>query len=171
MGIETIGVFILTSLISVSLISFVFFGLRARNRKKHPTKEDVKETNRQRREREKLKRETKQKVNSYMKPKTFPTESAAENIRRKTKRNEPIFYYCKESSAYGAHRGRTGACFCEKKRNALSQRARKYAHESCRQPCTDFLGKFCSSAGGSLLLYRNRFSGSCGGDNRMGSLL
>ena len=67
MGIETIGVFILTSLISVSLISFVFFGLRAWNRKKHPTKEDVKETNRQRREREKLKRETKQKVNSYMK--------------------------------------------------------------------------------------------------------
>ena len=64
MGIETIGVFILTSLISVSLISFVFFGLRARNRKKHPTKEDVKETNRQRREREKLTRETKQKVNS-----------------------------------------------------------------------------------------------------------
>ncbi|MBQ6877622.1 MAG: hypothetical protein IJO22_04380, partial [Oscillospiraceae bacterium] len=67
MGIETIGVFILTSLISVSLITFVFFGLRAWNRKKHPTKEDVKETNRQRREREKLKRETKQKVNSYMK--------------------------------------------------------------------------------------------------------
>ena len=67
MGIETIGVFILTSLISVSLISLVFFGLRAYNRKKHPTNEDVKETNRQRREREKLKRETKQKVNSYMK--------------------------------------------------------------------------------------------------------
>lgn len=67
MGIETIVVFILTSLISVSLITFVFFGLRAWNRKKHPTEEDVKETNRQRREREKLKRETKQKVNSYMK--------------------------------------------------------------------------------------------------------
>lgn len=75
MGIETIGVFILTSLISVSLISFVFFGLRARNRKKHPTKEDVKETNRQRREREKLKRQTTEKVNAYMSGKKASDEA------------------------------------------------------------------------------------------------
>ena len=34
--------------------------------KKHPEKDDVKETNRQRREREKLKRETTEKVNAYM---------------------------------------------------------------------------------------------------------
>lgn len=75
MGIETIGVFILTSLISVSLITFVFFGLRAWNRKKHPTKEDVKETNRQRREREKLKRQTTEKVNAYMSGKKASDEA------------------------------------------------------------------------------------------------
>lgn len=67
MGAETIGVFVITLLISVSLMTFVFFGLRAWNKRKHPTKEDVKETNRQRREREKLKRQTTAKVNAYMK--------------------------------------------------------------------------------------------------------
>ena len=63
---NSIGVLIATSLLSFALITAVFFGLRAWNRKKHPDKEDIKETNRQRREREKLKRETKQKVNAYM---------------------------------------------------------------------------------------------------------
>lgn len=63
---NSIGVLIATSLLSFALITAVFFGLKAWNRKKHPDKEDIKETNRQRREREKLKRETKQKVNAYM---------------------------------------------------------------------------------------------------------
>ena len=63
---NSIGVFIATSLLSFALITAVFFGLKAWNRKKHPEKDDVKETNRQRREREKLKRETTEKVNAYM---------------------------------------------------------------------------------------------------------
>ena len=71
-------IFILTSVFSVSLISIVFFGLRAWNRKKHPTKEDIKETNRQRREREKLKRQTTEKVNAYMKGKKSSGET--ENV-------------------------------------------------------------------------------------------
>ena len=63
---NSIGVLIATSLLSFALITAVFFGLKAWNRKKHPEKEDVKETNRQKREREKLKRETTEKVNAYM---------------------------------------------------------------------------------------------------------
>lgn len=65
-GASSALVLIVTMLISAALISFVFFGLRAHHRKKHPTEEDVKETNRQRKEREKLKRQTTQKVNSMM---------------------------------------------------------------------------------------------------------
>ena len=77
-----IGVFILTTVFSVSLISIVFFALRAYNRKKHPTKEDIKETNRQRREREKLKRETKQKVTSYMKGEKKEDSESVPNGKR-----------------------------------------------------------------------------------------
>ena len=63
---NSIGVLVATSLLSFALITAVFFSLKAWNRKKHPEKNDVKETNRQRREREKLKRETTEKVNAYM---------------------------------------------------------------------------------------------------------
>lgn len=62
-----IGVLILTTVLSFALMSIVFFALKAWHRKKHPDEEDLKETNRQRREREKLKRQTVNKVNSYMK--------------------------------------------------------------------------------------------------------
>ena len=78
-------IFILTSVFSVSLISIVFFGLRARNRKKHPTKEDIKETNRQRREREKLKRETKNKVNARMRGEKPEDSESAPNGKRSGK--------------------------------------------------------------------------------------
>lgn len=61
-----VGVLVVTSLLSFALITGVFFGLKYWNKRKHPTEEDVKETNRQRREREKLKRQTTEKVNAYM---------------------------------------------------------------------------------------------------------
>lgn len=60
------GVFIVTSVLSFSLMTLVFFGLKYLHKRKHPTEEDAKETNRQRREREKLKRQTTEKVNAYM---------------------------------------------------------------------------------------------------------
>ena len=61
-----VGVFVLTTLLSFSLMTLVFFGLKYWHHVKHPSEDDVKETNRQRREREKLKRETTEKVNAYM---------------------------------------------------------------------------------------------------------
>ena len=61
-----IGVLLLTTVLSFALMSIVFFGLKYWHHVKHPSEEDVKETNRQRREREKLKRETTEKVNAYM---------------------------------------------------------------------------------------------------------
>ena len=71
---NSIGVFIATSL--------VFFGLKAWNRKKHPEKDDIKETNRQRREREKLKRETTEKVNAYMRGKKVSDSEYVPNGKR-----------------------------------------------------------------------------------------
>ena len=62
----TIGVLVISSMLSFALMTLVFFGLKYWHKRKHPTEEDVKETNRQRREREKLKRETTEKVNAYM---------------------------------------------------------------------------------------------------------
>ncbi len=59
----------LTTGLSFALITLTFFGLKYLHKKRHPEEEDVKETNRQRREREKLKRETTQKVTAYMKGK------------------------------------------------------------------------------------------------------
>ena len=49
-------------LFSASLMAIVFFIMRSFHKKRHPTEDDVKETNRKRREREKLKRETMEKV-------------------------------------------------------------------------------------------------------------
>ena len=49
-------------LFSASLMAIVFFIMRFVHKKRHPTEDDVKETNRKRREREKLKRETMEKV-------------------------------------------------------------------------------------------------------------
>lgn len=63
---STVGVFVIAMVLSFSIVSLVFFGLRYLNRRKHPTEDDIRETNRQRREREKLKRETTKKVNAYM---------------------------------------------------------------------------------------------------------
>ncbi len=62
--------------LSFALMTATFFGLRYLRKKKHPTEEDVKETNRQRREREKLKRETTQKVNDYMSGKKSDKDGA-----------------------------------------------------------------------------------------------
>ncbi|MBR2042599.1 MAG: hypothetical protein IKL57_02615 [Oscillospiraceae bacterium] len=59
-------VLIVTTMFSFALITGVFFFLRWNHNRKNPTKEDIKETNRQRREREKLQRQTKEKVNAYM---------------------------------------------------------------------------------------------------------
>ena len=59
-------VMIVTMLFSFALMTGVFFFLKWNHKRKHPTDEDVKETNRQRREREKLQRQTTEKVNAYM---------------------------------------------------------------------------------------------------------
>ncbi len=63
---ESIGVFAIALIFSVSVMSIAFFGLRYWHKRKHPTEDDIKETNRKRREREKLKRKTTEKVNAYM---------------------------------------------------------------------------------------------------------
>ena len=60
------SVIITAPTIAPILPSLVFFGLKYWHHVKHPSEDDVKETNRQRREREKLKRETTEKVNAYM---------------------------------------------------------------------------------------------------------
>ncbi|MBR5309891.1 MAG: hypothetical protein IKU42_02050 [Oscillospiraceae bacterium] len=61
-----VGVLVITAMLSFAIMSGVFFGLKAWHKRKHPTEDDVKETNRQRREREKLKRQTTEKVTAYM---------------------------------------------------------------------------------------------------------
>ena len=61
------GVLIGTTLLSFALVTGAFFLFKHHHERKNPSKEDIKETNRQRREREKLKRETTRKVNAYMK--------------------------------------------------------------------------------------------------------
>ncbi len=68
-----IGVLVITTILSFALMTGVFFGLKYWNRRKHPTEDDIKETNRQRREREKLKRQTTEKVNAYMSGKKAET--------------------------------------------------------------------------------------------------
>lgn len=59
-------VLIVCSMLSFAVMTGVFFLLKWNHKRKHPTEDDIKETNRQRREREKLQRETTEKVNAYM---------------------------------------------------------------------------------------------------------
>ena len=75
-------VLIVTTLLSFALISGVFFFLRWNHNRKNKTKEEIKETNRQRREREKLKRQTTEKVNAYMKGKKTGEEKDVPNGKR-----------------------------------------------------------------------------------------
>ena len=79
---NSIGVLIAVSLLSFSIVTIVFLGLKYWNERKHPSKEDVKETNRQRREREKLKRETTEKVNAYMRGEKHSDSEHAPNGKR-----------------------------------------------------------------------------------------
>lgn len=51
---------------SASLMAIAFFVLRYIHKKRHPTEDDIKETNRKRREREKLERETMTKVSQKL---------------------------------------------------------------------------------------------------------
>lgn len=62
----SVWVFIIATMLSFAVMSMVFFGLKYWHHVKHPSEDQIKETNRQRREREKLKRETTEKVNAYM---------------------------------------------------------------------------------------------------------
>ena len=61
--------------LSASLMAIAFFVMRAIHRKRHPTEEDIKETNRKRREREKLERETMAKVSNKLAEKHRGEES------------------------------------------------------------------------------------------------
>lgn len=63
---NSVWVLIICTLLSFSVMTAVFFGLKYWHHVKHPSETDVKETNRQRREREKLKRETTEKVQAFM---------------------------------------------------------------------------------------------------------
>ena len=67
--------------LAVSVASIVFFALRAHHRKKHPTEDDVNETNRQRREREKLKRQTADKVNAALRGEKAQGEHVPNGLR------------------------------------------------------------------------------------------
>ena len=78
MAANGVGVFLATTMLSFALVTGAFFLIKYLHERKNPTKEDTKETNRQRREREKLKRQTTEKVNAYMKGKKSSGE--AENI-------------------------------------------------------------------------------------------
>ena len=62
----SVWVLIIATMLSFAVMSMVFFGLKYWHHVKHPSEDQIKETNRQRREREKLKRETTEKVNAYM---------------------------------------------------------------------------------------------------------
>ena len=77
-----IGVLLLTTILSFALMSIVFFGLKYWHHVKHPSEEDIKETNRQKREREKLKRETTEKVNAYMRGEKKSDSEKAPNGKR-----------------------------------------------------------------------------------------
>ena len=81
-SVPTVLVPIIAMGLSFALVSFTFFGLKYLHKKKHPDEEDVKETNRQRREREKLKRETTAKVNNYMSGKKQTEEEHVPNGKR-----------------------------------------------------------------------------------------
>ncbi len=65
-SVSPVTVMVVCTMLSFALMSGVFFFLKWNHKRKHPTEDDIKETKRQRREREKLKRETTEKVNAYM---------------------------------------------------------------------------------------------------------
>ena len=68
-------------LLAVAVSSLVFFVLKAIRKKKHPDEDDIKETNRQRREREKLAKETSDKVTKAMAGKKDGEEKAPNGKR------------------------------------------------------------------------------------------
>lgn len=74
-GGSAMGVLIVTTMLSFAIMTGVFFGLKYLHKRKHPTEDDVKETNRQRREREKVKRQTQEKVTAYMQGKKSSEDS------------------------------------------------------------------------------------------------
>lgn len=67
--------------LAVAVTSLAFFIMKAIHKKKHPDEEDIKETNRQRREREKLAKETTEKVNRAMAGKKAGEEKAPNGKR------------------------------------------------------------------------------------------
>lgn len=66
---------------TVAIVSLTFFGLKALHKKRHPEEQDVNETNRQRREREKLKRQTTEKVNAALSGKPGEKEHIPNGLR------------------------------------------------------------------------------------------
>lgn len=68
-------------LLSASLMAIAFYIMRAVHKKRHPTEDDVKETNRRRREREKLKQDTMQKVSNRLAGKDGDTEHKPNGLR------------------------------------------------------------------------------------------
>ncbi len=82
------GPVIIAFLLAASVSSVVFFILKAVRRKKHPTEEDVQETNRQRREREKLEKQTMEKVTAKLQGKKGGEEEQKPNGLRSGKHNK-----------------------------------------------------------------------------------
>ncbi len=68
-------------ILSASLMTIAFFVMRAIHKKRHPTEEDIKETNRKRREREKLERETMSKVSDTLSGKKADGEREKNGLR------------------------------------------------------------------------------------------
>ena len=74
--------FLVPFLLSIAVASVAFFVLRALRKKKHPDEETEKETNRRRREREKLEKQTMEKVtNTLSKKKDSGEEKAPDGLR------------------------------------------------------------------------------------------
>lgn len=70
-------------ILSASLMAIAFFVMRGIHKKRHPTEEDVKETNRKRREREKLERETMAKVSSKLAEKHRDKDSESDEYEKR----------------------------------------------------------------------------------------
>ena len=88
----SVWVLIIATMLSFAVMSMVFFGLKYWHHVKHPSEDQIKETNRQRREREKLKRETTEKVNAYMRgekpsdPEKVPNGKRCGKYKKKNKK-------------------------------------------------------------------------------------
>lgn len=72
-------------LMAAAVSSLVFFLLKARHKKKHPDEEYLNETNRQRREREKLKQKTVSKVTNKLRGGDSEEKESAPNGLRSGK--------------------------------------------------------------------------------------